>query len=93
LLPEILRFKRFSGLLWLVLLLGQCFISVNADVVVESLTQSPANPVVAGSVVTYSVTVSNPDAATFISIAIVSNQSNVSALFENREWLGSSPEN
>ncbi len=60
-LPGILRFRRFSGLLWLVLLLGQCFTVVNADVFIQSLTQSPGNPVVEGSVVTYSITVSNPD--------------------------------
>ncbi|MCP3690027.1 MAG: autotransporter outer membrane beta-barrel domain-containing protein [Gammaproteobacteria bacterium] len=72
-----LRFKRFSGLLWLVLLSGPCFITVNADVVVESLTQSPANPVVAGDEVTYTITVRNTDAATFPDITMQSNGQNI----------------
>jgi len=85
-LPGTVRYKRFSSLFWLVLLSGQCFISVNADVVVESLTQSPANPVVAGSEVTYSVTVRNTnEVATFIDIDIRSNQNSVAGLFESAD--------
>jgi outer membrane autotransporter protein len=72
-LPEILRFRRLGKLLWLVLLLGQCFISVNAssfNLTVQSLTQSPGNPVVVGNAVTYSITVSSPDVQTDIEIDI-----------------------
>jgi outer membrane autotransporter protein len=76
---------RFSALFWLVLLLGQCFITVNANVVVESLTQSPANPVVAGNEVTYTVTVRNPDAASNIEIDILSNQMSEAGSFESSD--------
>jgi len=89
-LPGILRFKRLSSLFWLLLLVGQCLITVDADVVVESLMQSPANPVVAGSEVTYSVTVRNLDtASTFISIDIQTEDDgldvSVAFLFESAD--------
>ena len=84
-LPGILRFMRFRALFWLVLLSGQCFITVNANVVVESLTQSPANPVVAGNEVTYTVTVRNPDAATFVDFDIQANGISVAGLFESSD--------
>ena len=82
-LSENHKYKRFRCLLWLILLSGQCFFVVNANVAVQSLTQSPANPVVEGSTVTYSVTVSNPDADTFVNINIMSNGFGVNGLFTN----------
>jgi outer membrane lipase/esterase len=59
------KYKECQCLLWLVLLLWQCFFGVNANVVVQSLTQSPVNPVIEGSMVTNAVTEFNSDAEIF----------------------------
>ena len=82
-LPGTIRSKRFGTLLWLVLLSGQCFVTASADLLVESLTQSPANPVVAGNEVIFTITVRNPDAATFVNFDILASGVSVAALFDN----------
>ena len=80
-LPENHKYKRFRCLLWLILLSGQCFFVVNANVAVQSLTQSPDNPVADGSTVTYSVTVSNSGGDADISINMVSSSENIKGKF------------
>lgn len=75
--------RRFHRPLWLFFLLGQCFFVVNANVVIQSITQNLANPVVEGSTVSFSITVSNPDPATFVDINIASNGLSVNGLFTN----------
>ena len=64
------HYNKYARLLWLILLLGQCFGVVQADVAIRSLTQSPANPVIAGSTVTYSLTVVNLEQQLDASVAV-----------------------
>ena len=67
------NFKRYSCLIGLILLLGQSFMVAEADVVIDSITQSPSNPVIFGDTVTYSLTVTNPasEPDVFVNISIL----------------------